>query len=48
VSIGFFFEIWTFLKMAFLCVSQQGDFKNTTKPFWKKSMSEALYFLQKS
>jgi hypothetical protein len=22
--------------MAFLCVSQQGEFKNTTKTFWKK------------
>jgi hypothetical protein len=29
--------------MAFLCVSQQGEFKNTTKGFWGKSMSKALY-----
>jgi hypothetical protein len=28
--------------MAFLCVSQQGEFKNTTKTFWGKSMSKAF------
>jgi hypothetical protein len=28
--------------MAFLCVSQQGEFKNTTKTFWGKSMSKTL------
>jgi hypothetical protein len=26
--------------MAFLCVSQQGEFKNTTKTFWGKSISK--------
>jgi hypothetical protein len=26
--------------MAFLCVSQQGEQKNTTEPFWGKSMSK--------
>jgi hypothetical protein len=25
-----------------LCVSQQGEFKNTTKTFWGKSMSKTL------
>jgi hypothetical protein len=29
----FFFFFWEFFFMAFLCVSQQGDFKNTTKNF---------------
>jgi hypothetical protein len=28
--------------MAFLCVSQQGEFKNTTKPFWNKTMLKAF------
>jgi hypothetical protein len=28
--------------MAFLYVSQQGEFKNTTKTFWEKSMSKLL------
>jgi hypothetical protein len=29
--------------MAFLCVSQQGEFKNTIKPFWGKSMSKKVF-----
>jgi hypothetical protein len=29
--------------MAFLCVSQQGYFKNTKNTFWKKSMSKPFY-----
>ena len=28
--------------MAFLCVSQQGEFKNTIKTFWGKSMSKTF------
>jgi hypothetical protein len=28
--------------MAFLCVSQQGEFKNTKQTFWGKSMSKTL------
>jgi hypothetical protein len=28
--------------MAFLCVSQQGEFKNTTEAFWGKSMCQKL------
>jgi hypothetical protein len=37
---SFFFDLKE--KMAFLCVSQQGEFKNTTKTFWGKSMSKAF------
>jgi hypothetical protein len=28
--------------MAFLCVSQQEEFKNTTKTFWKKYMTKTF------
>jgi len=33
--------------MAFLCVSQQEEFKNTTKTFWGKSMSKTFNFWPK-
>jgi hypothetical protein len=48
---SFLFEI---LFMAFLCVSQQGDFKNTTKNFlgkahvknfWPKKLRKKTFFL---
>jgi hypothetical protein len=29
--------------MAFLCVSQQGEVKNTIKTFWEKYMSKKNY-----
>jgi hypothetical protein len=28
--------------MAFLCVSQQGEFKNTIKPFWENPCQKLL------
>jgi hypothetical protein len=36
---NYFFEIFV---MAFLCVSQKGEFKTTIKTFWGKSMSKAF------
>ena len=38
----FFFLIFEIFFMAFLCVSQQGEFKNTIKNFLGKSMSKAF------
>jgi hypothetical protein len=38
----FFFLIFKIFFMAFLCVSQQGEFKNTIKNFLGKSMSKTF------
>jgi hypothetical protein len=38
----FFLIIFCAFFMAFWCVSQQGELKNTTKTLWGKSMSKAF------
>jgi hypothetical protein len=40
--VPFFFLIFEIFFMAFLCVSQQGEFKNTIKNFLGKSMSKTF------
>jgi hypothetical protein len=42
---SFFWGGGDFLRffMALLCVSQQGEFKNTIKTFWGKSMSSTFW-----
>jgi hypothetical protein len=43
-QVGRYLPFFSFFLWRFLCVSQQGEFKNTTaqKTFWGKSMSKTF------